>query len=100
QPPLAGDALELREAAVLDLHPRAGDGVLHGARDQQLARLRLSGDTRADVHRDSADLRLEHFALACMQPRANPEVELRQALPDVAGAADRARGSVEGGEEA
>ena len=41
EPPLAGDALERRAPAVLELEPGARDEIAHRARDEHLARARL-----------------------------------------------------------
>src|SRR5215207_2210491 len=62
-PPL-GHALEFVLAGILKLDARAGDEVLHGARDEDLGWLSECGDTLGDVNRDTADVVTSHFDLA------------------------------------
>src|SRR5205809_4502925 len=63
EPPLAGDALQLGDASLLELEPGSGDKVLDRARDEDVARLGLLGDPGADVDGDSADLAIQELAL-------------------------------------
>src|SRR5581483_11728882 len=89
QPPLAGDALQLVDAAVVD---RAGD--------EHLARAGERGDPRARVDGDPRHLAFGQLALAGVQAGAHLEAELPHRLHDRARTADRPRRPVEGGEEA
>ena len=78
--PLARDALQRRDAAILELEPRAGDEVFHGARDEHLARVGLRRDARADVHGDARDLAVRELDLARVQPGTNVETERPHAI--------------------
>ena len=66
--PLAGHALELREAAFLELDSRARHEVLHRARDQHLTGRCHRRHAGPDVNRDAPDLPFHHLALAGVQP--------------------------------
>src|SRR5262249_26868670 len=99
EPPLAGDSLELRDAAVLELDPRPGDEDLDRARHEHLARLRARGDARARVHRDSGNLAVDDLALACVEAGAHVDAELANGFGNRTGTADRARRPVERREE-
>ena len=60
--------------------PEPGDQVLHGARDEHLARPGLRGYTRPDVHGDPADLAIDPLALARVQAGANLDAQLAHTL--------------------
>jgi len=67
--------------------------------DEHLAGVGSCGDARADVHGDPGELVTDLLALAGVHAAANFEAELADALRDRACAHDRARWSVECGEE-
>ena len=99
--PLAGHALELVDAAVVEVDAGAGDEILDGARDEHLARPGLRGDARADVDGDAGDLVVAELALARVQPGADVEAELAHRVArSRARSGSRARRAVEGREEA
>src|SRR5581483_4818707 len=100
QPPLAGDALQLVDAAVVETQARAGDEVLDRAGDEHLARAGERGDPRARVDGDPRHLAFGQLALPGVQAGAHLEAELPHRLNDRTRAADRPRRPVEGGEEA
>ena len=54
---------------------------------------------RADVHREPADPLAPHLHLTGVHAGADRDPDARERVTDRAGAADRATGSVEGGEE-
>src|SRR5262249_7758392 len=100
QAPLVGDAAQRVGAAIAEPQARACDEVLHGAGYQDLVRRGERRDARADVHRDSDDALARELALAGVQPRAQLEAHRAHALAHGDGAADGARRTVEGREEA
>lgn len=69
--PFSGHALELHVTSVSEGQPGTGDQVLDGARNDNLIRLRLCGDTRPDMHGQAAHLPGHDLALAGMQPGAD-----------------------------
>src|SRR5205085_5710494 len=93
-------AFQFGSTALVELEARAGDEVFDRARNEDLARLRLLRDSRADVNGDPADLAVQPLALACVQAGAYLEPEPLHRLGDRAGTADRAGRPVEGGEKA
>src|SRR5512133_594203 len=99
EPPLTGQALELRRAAALEHESRTGDEILDGARDEDFAGLRLFGDSRADVDCDAADLAVDELAFAGEEAGADLKSEFADRFGDRAGAADGACGAVEACEE-
>src|SRR4029453_8282529 len=100
QVPLAWDTLELSVAALAEIAPRAGPEIPDCSRDDHLTRPGLRRDTRADVDGDPANLAFDLLALPCVEPGPNLEAEVLHRVDDRAGTADRARRSVERGEEA
>src|SRR5439155_8085208 len=56
--------------------------------------------TGTDVNGDAAYVVVHQLALACVQPGPHLDPERADAIADGAGAADRPRRAVEGGEEA
>jgi hypothetical protein len=100
QPPLAGDALELGDAAVLEVQVRAGDEILDRGGDEHLAGPGERGDASTDVDGEPGDLVACELALAGVQPGSHLEAELGDGGPDRRGAADGADRPVEAGEEA
>src|SRR5712691_5368544 len=59
----------------------------------------MRGDSCAGVHRDPCDLAVNKLALAGVETRTHVEPQPLDSLGDRAGAADRPRWPVEGGEE-
>src|SRR5436309_6079915 len=100
EPPLPGHPLELARPAVFEAEAGAGDEILDGPRDEDLAGRRRRGDSRADVHGDTGDLLARDFAFARVEPGADDETQSGYRIADRLGAADRARRTVKGGEEA
>src|SRR5919198_3481431 len=100
EPPLARNALQLVDAALLERDSRARDEVLHRAGDEDLSRPRFGRHARPDVDCDPAGLVAVELALARMDPGAHLEAELADGTPHRAGTADRARGAVEAREDA
>src|SRR5262245_64364660 len=86
-------------AAIIKPDTGAGDEILDGSRDENLARLREGCDARPDVDGDTADLAVHEFALPCVKSRADLEAEFANAVPNRARAPNRPRGAVEGREE-
>ena len=74
--PPTGQPLELGCAAIGEGDSRSSHEILDGARHEDLARPRLSGDARPDVHGYTADLFANDLALARVQARAYLEPEL------------------------
>src|SRR5206468_4539040 len=95
----AWHALQRVEPPIVELQSRAGHKVLDRVRNQHLATLGDTGDTRSDVHRDAGELGAAHFALACVQPRAHLEPQPLDALRDGAGGSHTAGGAVERSQE-
>src|SRR4051812_42552975 len=100
QAPGAPNALQLVLAPGVEADPRADDQVLDGARDEHLARPGGAHHARADVHGEAADVVADHLALARMEPGPDLDAELAHRLLDRRGGADRAGGTIEGGEHA
>ena len=80
QLPVAREPLELAVAAILECDPRAGDEILHRARNEHLAGLRLRCDARSGVHRDPGDLSVDELTLARVQAGPDLEAELAHGL--------------------
>ena len=99
QAPLAGDALQLGCLALLELELRAGDEILDRSRHEHLPGTRRVRHAGADVHGDPADLAAHLLALTGVEARPDLEPERANRVDDRRGAADGARGPVEGGEE-
>src|SRR5512133_2151678 len=95
QAPRVRNPLQPLPAAILEVDSGPADEVLHGARDEHLAGLGERCHTRADVHRDAADLAVHELALARVQARADLQVDRANAVADRARAADRPRRPVE-----
>src|SRR5439155_6121670 len=87
-------------AAVVEGDPRAGDEVADGPGDEHLAGRSRRGDPGADMHRDPGQVPVPPAHLARMQAAPNLEAGTVQGVTDVARAADRSRGPVEGCENA
>src|SRR5262249_9813903 len=96
--PLTRHPLEGLESAILEAETGAGDQVLHGAGDEDLAGPRGRGDARPDVDGEPGDLVARELDLAGVEPGANVKTERVDAVAHRARAADRAGGAVERGE--
>jgi hypothetical protein len=98
--PRLRNALELVLAAILELEPGAGDKIMRRRRHEHLAWSGAGGYARADMHRDAARLiATQTLDLAGVHARAHIEAELTQRVADFKRTADRARRTVEEGEE-
>src|SRR5262245_35712054 len=86
-------------AAIIKPDTGAGDEILDGSRDENLARLRDGCDSRPDVDGDTADLAVHELALTCVKPRPDLESELANNVPYRTRAPNRAGRAVEGREE-
>ena len=64
QVPVPGNPCELANSPVCETNPRAGDEILDRARDEDLPRLRLCGDTRTGMDGDTRDLAVDELAFA------------------------------------
>src|SRR5207247_5170525 len=100
EPPLAGNALELAGAAVLELDPGPGNQVLDRLRHEHLSRSGLRGNPCTCVHGDPADSFTGELDLARVEAGADLEAEPTHGLRDRLRRADRARRTVERCEEA
>src|SRR5262245_60841140 len=67
---------------------------------EQLARTSGCGDATGDVERDAARSAVDVLDLACVDPRADRQPGGRRACNHRKRAPDRARGTLEGGDEA
>src|SRR5436190_22640781 len=97
--PLARHALQRMHAAVGERDSRAGDEVRDGPRDEHLPRPGDRSHARADVDRDAPEVVAYQLALAGMEPGPHLDPEVAHRIAGRAGAADRARGAVDGGQE-
>ena len=100
QAPRFRDTFELCRATFAKAETRAGDEVLHRARNKNFSGLSLLCHSGSDVYRDSADLAVHDLAFTGVQTGADLESELAHALGDRASATNGARGPVEPCEEA
>src|SRR6266511_3454042 len=100
EPPLAWDALQVRDAAIAEPNAGPRDEVLDRARDEHFTRRRFGRHSRSDMHGDPSDLAVHDLALARVEPSANLQPEVSHGVTDRACAPDRARRPVEAGEEA
>ena len=98
--PLAGDALELVLAAIVELEAGADDEVLDRARDEDLAGAGERRDPCADVDREAGDVVRLDLDLADVEPGPDLEPELGDLVADRRGTADRPGRAVEGGQDA
>jgi hypothetical protein len=76
EPPFAGNAFQLADAAILERNPRAGDEILDGARNEHLSGLRLRRNAGADVDGDARHLAVDELAFARVQACAYIKAEL------------------------
>src|SRR5665213_3675573 len=97
--PLAGNAFQRELAAIDKLQPGARHQILHGTRNENLARPSHRGDARADMDRDTPDIVVNFLAFAGVKPSSNIDPERTNFFDDCAGAADCAPRPVEGDEE-
>src|SRR2546428_2532065 len=96
--PLPGHAVEVVRATIHEAQARAGDQVLDGTGDENLAGARrYSG---ADVNGDTPHVVAHQLALAGVQPGSDLYPQRADAVADGAGTMDRPRGAVESGKEA
>src|SRR5687768_10058057 len=98
--PRARDALQLVLAAWFEREARAGDEILDGARDEDLARPRERGDAGADVDGDAAHGAPRKLHLAGVDAAPELEAELARPSANGDGAPHGARRPVEDREEA
>src|SRR5206468_10375423 len=84
----------------LERDSRARDEVAHRARHEDLAAGGVVSHTSADVYGEAADVVATHLTLARVQPGAHVEAERPADLTDGVGAADGARRTVEGRQQA
>src|SRR6266480_7359865 len=94
------DALQLVDAAVRERELRACDEILDGARDENLAGLRLRGNACSDRNGDSARLLSQQLALPGVKTGTDLELERTHVLCQCPRALDRPARTVESGEEA
>src|SRR5215475_2692832 len=95
EPPPVRHALQLLLSSIGEGEAAPGNQVLHGLRDDDLARACGTQKTRADRHRQTAGLPVDHLAFADVDAGPRLEAELADALRDLVGAADRTRRSGE-----
>ena len=88
------------EPSVLEVDPRSGHEILHGARHHDLAALRDRRDPGARMHGNPGDLAVRDLAFPGMQARTDGDAQLSDTVDDGAGATDRACRPVEDGEKA
>ena len=100
EPPFAGDTLQLVNAAVVELDPRAGDEVLHGARDEHFTGCGRVCDASPDRNGDPGQLPVVPLALAGVEADAELQAQRAHVRNQRARALDRASWAVERGEEA
>src|SRR6266545_3117782 len=99
EPPLAGDAFQLVDPALLELDPGARHEILDRRGDEHLARRGCRSETRPDRDGDPGDLSVVELAFPGVHAGTNLEAELAHAADDRLRRPDRARGTVERGEE-
>src|SRR5207253_11092148 len=88
------------DATVSELDSGPGDQVRNRARAPYFARPGGGPDARADVDGDAADIVADQLAFAGVEAGAYLDPELAHRVASRTGAADRARGPIEGGEKA
>src|SRR3989441_2616889 len=98
--PLTWHALQRGGAPRLERDSRARNEVAHRARHEDLAAGGPVGHPGADVYGEAADGVATHLTLARVQPGADLEAERPAGLADGIGAADGARWTVEGCQQA
>jgi hypothetical protein len=99
--PLPCHAREDVRAPLHEAQAGARNQILDGARDEHLASRGARRYPGADVDGDASHVVVAHqLALAGVQPRPDFDPQRADAVADGAGAANRPRGAVEGGEEA
>jgi hypothetical protein len=97
--PLAGNALERLDAAVVELEAGAGHKVLHSARHEHLAGPGQGRDPGGDVHGHARHVLVQDFALACVETRSHLDPQATDVVADGAGGGDGPAGSDERGQE-
>src|SRR5882724_10673050 len=98
--PLPGHAAEVVGATIHEAQARAGDQILHGAGDEDLAGRGARRHPSPDVDGNAPHIVAHQLALARVQPGPDLDPERADAFANGAGAADRARRSVKRREEA
>src|SRR5262245_17963620 len=96
--PVIGQPFERVSPVGIKFDTRADDEVLDGARCKQVASAAKRSGARANVHSDAREIVPNDFALAGVEPGADLDVHLPEALDQLAPAANRPRGTVEAGE--
>src|ERR687888_2345949 len=87
EPPLAGHALELGRASLLECKAGPCNEVLDRARHENLSRTRLRGDAGADVNGNPAGTIAGELHLARVQACADVQAEVPDGVGDCARAA-------------
>src|SRR5207247_6593263 len=100
QLPFLGDAFQRVRSPVDERQPGTHDEIAHRPRAQHLAGLGLPHHAGADVHGDPADVVSAAFDLADVQPGADVDADTPQQHAELRCGADRAAGTIEGGERA
>jgi hypothetical protein len=99
QPPLVGDSLQSVRTAIGELDSGTGYEVPDCAGHQHFVRVRSRCNPRADVYRDSAYVVADQLTFTGMQPGAHLEAQSLHSLADCARTSDRARRTVERGQQ-
>src|SRR6516164_243231 len=97
--PLLGNALQGVRTEILELDAGASDQVFHRARDEHVVGAADMRNARSNMDGNSAHIVLRQLHLASMHADAHWNVEPMQLIANGAGAVNRARRSVEGGQE-
>ena len=95
QVPLLRDALELVHTSVLEHKSRTCGQVLHGRRDEELARFGETCDSSTDVHAEPADLPVDHLDFTGVHSCPHVEAEGLHSVDDRSAASHGPRGTIE-----
>jgi hypothetical protein len=88
------------QTAILELQSGTGSQIFHGAGDEHLSRPSARKDTLPDVHRNPGETVAKDLDFSGVEPRADLDAQLADAVAYDTGALHRARRTVEGGQEA